>query len=433
MRKLTLLASSLAFIAAICSASAAEIALAPFYKNLAVISAADKPLGTVVAREPVETAVPNAEAWRIAYVTSDVRGQKTLSTGLVVVPKGAPPAGGRPIVAWAHGTTGTSQYCGPSQVLDPVQELNEYFLVGGTSWTDFGIPGVAHFIEKGYAVVATDYQGLGGGGRHQYGVANSNARDAINSVRAVGSLGLAGEGKKALIYGWSQGGGATIASASLKDYMAETGTAYDGVSYVGFVALAPDDLATTMPEDATSDDAAPKFMQKFTETFSDNVFDFAHLSMYAWGMTSAYPELKLTDLFSEEGAKALDEIYAKKCMHPGSDTINFTFGAGYKALLKPQPENAVAWAKALIESSVTPVAPVAPVIIYFGTADTVVPPVMGEIYQKQMCGRGGNVARVQLEGAQSHFTTPPVAQPLYVPWIDDRFAGKPLDNGCPAN
>lgn len=432
MRKLSLIASSLAFIATISTAHAAEIALAPFYKNLTSISP-DKPLGTVVAKEPVDTQVPNAEAWRIAYVTSDVRGQKTLATGLVVAPKGEAPAGGRPIIAWSHGTTGTAQYCGPSQVLDPVQELNEYFLVGGTSWTDFGIPAVEHFIEKGYAVVATDYQGLGGGGRHQYAVANSNARDAINSVRAIGSMGLAGEGKKALIYGWSQGGGTTLAAASLKDYIAETGTAYDGVSFVGFVALAPDDLATLVPEDATSADGAPKFMQKFAETFSDTVFNFAHFSMYTWGMTSAYPDLKLTDLFTEEGAKALDEIYSKKCMHPGSDTINFTFGESYKSLVKPAPDNALAWTKALIDSSVKQVPPVAPVIIYFGTADTVVPPVMGEIYHKNMCGMGGNVARVQLAGAQNHFTTPPVSQPLYVPWIDDRFSGKPAPDGCASN
>lgn len=432
MRKLTLLASSIALLATACTASAAEIALAPFYKTVAAIPA-DQPLGTVVAKEPVETDVPGAEAWRIAYVSSDVRGRKTLATGLVVAPKGEVPAGGRPIVAWAHGTTGTAQYCGPSQVLDPVQELNEYFLVGGTSWTDFGIPAIAHFIEKGYAVVATDYQGLGGGGRHQYGVANTNAHDAINSVRAIGSMGLAGEGKKALIYGWSQGGGTTIAAAGLKDYIDQTGTAYDGVSYVGFVALAPDDLAATVPADAATDQAAPKFMQTFSATFSDNVFNFAHFSMYTWGMTAAYPELKLTDLFTEEGAKALDEIYSKKCMHPGSDTINFTFGSSYKALVKPEPENALAWTKALLDSSVRPVPPVAPVMIYFGTADTVVPPVMGEIYQKEMCGLGGNVGRVQLEGAQNHFTTPPVSQPLYVPWIDDRFAGKLLDNGCPAN
>lgn len=433
MRKVTLLASFFSLLSGVCNAGAADVVLAPFYTALSSISL-DQPLGTVVAKEAVATSVPGAEAWRIAYVSSDLRDRKTLSTGLVIVPKGAPPAEGRPIVAWAHGTTGTAQNCGPSQVNDPAQELNEYFLVGGTSWTDFGVPGVTHFIEKGYAVVATDYQGLGGGGvKHQYAIGNSNARDAINSVRAIGSMGLAGEGKKAMIYGWSQGGGATLAAASLKDYIDGAGTAYDGVNFVGFVALAPDEINALMPPGASSDAVAPVVLQKLAAEFSDNVFNFAHFSMSMWAMAGTFPELKLTDIFTEEGAAALDEIYSKKCMHAGSDTIDFNYGATFKSLMKSQPENAVAWVKALIEGSVKAVAPVAPVIVFFGTKDTVMSPVMGAIYQKQMCGMGANVTRVQLPGEQNHFTTPPVAQPLFLPWIDDRFAGKPLDNGCPAN
>lgn len=432
MRALRLIVSSAALLAALSSAQAADVALPPFYEAAAALSP-DQPLGTVLAKEPVATKIPGAEAWRIAYVSSDLRDRKTISTGLVIVPTGPAPAGGRPIVSWAHGTTGTAQNCGPSQVQDPAQELNEYFMVGGTSWTDFGVPGVTHFIEKGYAVVATDYQGLGGGGKHQYAIGNTNGRDAINAVRAVGSMGLAGENKQALIYGWSQEGGATLAAASQKDYIAATGTAYDGVSFAGFVSLAPDEINALIPPGADSEAAAPKLLQEVGTQFSDNVFNFAHYTMFMWAMADTLPELKLTDIFTDEGAAALDTIYGKKCMHPGSDTINFNYGETYKSLVKPQPGNAVAWVKGLIEGSVKPEAPVAPVIIYYGTKDTVMPPVMGEIYQKQMCGKGANVTRVQLPGEQNHFTTPPVAQPLFTQWIDGRFAGKPVDNGCPAN
>ena len=60
------------------------------------------------------------------------------------------------------------------------------------------------------------------------------------------------------------------------------------------------------------------------------------------------------------------------------------------------------------------------------------PPVMGELYRAQMCKLGGNVARVELAGEQTHYTTPPVAEPLYVPWVKDRFAGKPAPDGCAA-
>ena len=47
-----------------------------------------------------------------------------------------------------------------------------------------------------------------------------------------------------------------------------------------------------------------------------------------------------------------------------------------------------------------------------------------------MCKLGGNMTRVQLPGNQSHFTTPGSAEPFYVKWIADRFAGISAPNGC---
>jgi len=70
-------------------------------------------------------------------------------------------------------------------------------------------------------------------------------------------------------------------------------------------------------------------------------------------------------------------------------------------------------------------------MIYFGDKDTTMPPIMGKIYQEQMCKLGGNVGRMQLPGEQNHFTTPGVAQPFFLAWMKDRVAGKPLANGCP--
>lgn len=55
---------------------------------------------------------------------------------------------------------------------------------------------------------------------------------------------------------------------------------------------------------------------------------------------------------------------------------------------------------------------------------------MGKLYQEQMCKLGANVGRTQLQGEQTHYTTPPVSEPLFVPWVEDRFAGKQVPNGC---
>lgn len=423
-------ASSLAIIlAATLPLRAAEVAVPPFYEGVATLKREGR-LGDVIARESVATAVPGAEAWRIAYVSSDVMERPTISTALVVAPTAAAPAGGRPILAWAHGTTGTAQNCGPSQVLDPAQDLNQYFIVGGTSWTDFGVPALTDFIAEGYVVVATDYQGLGGGGLHQYALAATQGRDVINSIRAAGSMGLSGDGRKAAVFGWSQGGGATLGAAGLVDYAAKPGSAFDGLDYVGFVALAPQDVAVMIPPGTLDEATAEGLLQSLAGTFSDNVFNFTHYAMSMWATAVAFPELDLADAFTAEGVNAFNAIFEKKCMHAAADTMNFTFGESFKSFALAKPENAVAWVDALVKGSVAPVKPLAPVIIYWGTKDTVVPPVMGELYRKQMCGIGGNVTRVQLPGEQTHFSTPGAAEPLFVPWLADRFAGKELADGC---
>ncbi|WP_294534820.1 alpha/beta fold hydrolase [uncultured Rhodoblastus sp.] len=403
-----------------------------FYENAAKIKP-DGELGQIVSEAEIATPVAGARAWRIAYVSSDVAGRKTLSTGLVVAPAGAPPAGGRPIMAWAHGTTGSAQNCGPSQVTNPAQDLNEYFLMDGDSWTDYGLPGLRALIDEGYVVVGTDYQGLGGGGRHQYAVAATQARDVIDSIRAVRSMKAAGAGGKAIVYGWSQGGGATLAAASLPDYIAKAGPASEPVEVVGFVGLAPFDLAGMAAGKALDPSAADKAMGGLAAGFSDNIFNFTHFAMAIWGTRAAFPELDLNDVFTDEGVRALDRVFSNKCMHAGADTLNYAYGAQFRSLLNPAVRNAEAWIRALVRGSVAPVKPVAPVVIYWGTKDTVVPPVMGKLYQEQMCKLGGNVERVQLPGEQTHFSTPGAAAPLFLPWVKDRFAGKPAANGCPAN
>jgi hypothetical protein len=228
-------------------------------------------LGQVIKKEQIRTSVSGAQAWRIAYISSDVSGRKTISTGLVMAPVGPAPTGGRPVMTWAHGTTGSAQNCGPSQVLDPAVPLNEYFLVGGNSWTDYGIPAVEEFIKEGYVLVATDYQGLGGGGKHQYSVAATNGMDTLNAARAAVSMSETNANKKTLVYGWSQGGGAVIALAGMPEYIKQTGTAADGLEMIGFVALAPQDISILGPAGKLDQAAAEKFIQGSQKMFLDNV------------------------------------------------------------------------------------------------------------------------------------------------------------------
>ncbi|WP_231970408.1 lipase family protein [Polynucleobacter necessarius] len=149
-----------------------------------------------------------------------------------------------------------------------------------------------------------------------------------------------------------------------------------------------------------------------------------------WGVRAGNPNLLYTDIFTKDGAKVLDEVIRNKCMHAVADTLNFNFGTQYKTLLNEQSTNSPAWTKAMVKGSVSPTKPVAPVVIYWGNKDVTNPPIMGKLYQQQMCQLGGNVNRSELPGDQSHFTTPGASKPLYLPWIKDRLTGKPAMNNC---
>ncbi len=259
-------------------------------------------------------------------------------------------------------------------MVNPAAPLNLYFLPNGNASTDYGVPAIETFIKAGYVVVATDYQGLGGGGKHQYTVAATNGRDAINAIRAAGDLKEVGAGKNALIYGWSQGGGTTIAAASSDDYINQTGTAFDGIELVGFVAMAPQDIAAAAPQGEITEATSAAMLRGLVSSFSSNVFDFTHFAQNMWATQSAFPEkLKLTDIFTEDGAKLVDEVMMNKCIHVASDTLNYAVGDKFSAMLKATPTNTKAWADAMLAGSVPNAKPVAPVIIYWGTKDTVVP------------------------------------------------------------
>ena len=406
-----------------------QVYLAPFYAATDRLDPNGKALGTVLASEPVVSTVPGSKAWRIAYVSSDTAGRRTVVTGLIAVPDGPAPAQGRPLVAWAHGTTGTARRCGPSQLPQPAQPLNQYLLPSGTSWNDFGLPAMHSFLKRGYVIVATDYQGLGGPGDHQYVAMTTNGRDVINSLRAARDFKPAAAGEKAVVYGWSQGGGATIGAAGLGDYM-KAGDAVAPVNILGFVAMAPPDFGVEIPAQVTTEAEAVKVLQGMNQQLDNNVFNFTHLAMFYWGLAAAQPGLSLTDVFTPQAASSINAIMRNKCVHELSASFSYSYGDTYKSMLKPVPSNALAWVAATKRMSPS-LNTMAPVVIYWGNNDTVVPPVMHKLYFEAACKQGSVLSRQELPGNNTHFTTPAASEPYYLSWVADRFAGKPVVNGCP--
>src|ERR1700683_5118355 len=62
--------------------------------------------GTLVRQEVIDGAPLGATTYRVLYRSTGLDDKPILVSGVVIVPHGDPPPGGRPIVAWAHPTTG---------------------------------------------------------------------------------------------------------------------------------------------------------------------------------------------------------------------------------------------------------------------------------------------------------------------------------------
>ncbi|MFK3818893.1 lipase family protein [Pseudomonas sp. NPDC089407] len=168
--------------------------------------------GKLLRSEPLEQALslPHAaSAQRILYTSLDGIDGKTpiVVSGALFIPKGKAPAGGWPVASWGHGTVGVADICAPSWA--------------GRSYRD--VQYLNRWLDEGYAIVATDYQGLGVPGGHPLLNNRMAAYGILDAAKAV-VAGVPGLADKVLIIGQSQGGaGAFAAGAYAATYAPKLG------------------------------------------------------------------------------------------------------------------------------------------------------------------------------------------------------------------
>ncbi|WLP92721.1 S9 family peptidase [Gordonia sp. NB41Y] len=201
----------------------------------------------MLAQVPLDESLslPKAgHAYRVLYATRDAHDRPAVSTGAVFLPRTPAPAGGYPVIAWAHGTTGLGDDCTPSAHtrgdVDPVY--------------------LDHWLDQGYAIVSTDYVGLGTPGIMDYLNGKVEANSVVHSVLAAHRMHLdAPLSRTWAIVGHSQGAGAALNAAHAATTLsAGSGLDYRGVVATGtpanieqVVALAPP-VPVSLPEALTS-------------------------------------------------------------------------------------------------------------------------------------------------------------------------------------
>lgn len=362
-------------------------AATPTSKSIVPPTVSGEP-GSLLSQERVDTSIKGARAWRVRYISRDINNITHEASGLVIAPEGK--GDSRPILTWCHGTTGLGDAACPSAQPDPARELITYFEPRATQQIDYGVPGLQGFIDDGWVVCATDYQGLGTPGMHQYTVNITNARDAVYLAHAARNLD-ADVGTALGCAGWSQGGGAAAAVAELDP------DDYGDLKLIGTVPMSPgvSKIALELPSSITNALSNP------------GVPPDSHLVMLLAGIQAANPtKLKLSEAFTPLGVEIIETAWNNQPVHHLNDTIARMFRLK-GAVLNPEPPNFGVWKAAIIASSAAAKKPVAPVLVCIDTFDggTVVPVSWQTGYINAVKALGGTVESREYP-RDDHFSLP---------------------------
>jgi pimeloyl-ACP methyl ester carboxylesterase len=357
-------------------ASAREIAGAP---------------GTLIRSEPMAFAPAGAQAYRVLYRSTGMHGEPIAVSGVIIVPPGPAPAEGRPIVAWAHPTTGVVPHCAPSLAIFVFQQM----------------AGLRQLIEQGAVVAATDYPGLGTPAPHPYLVGDSEARAVIDSVRAARSLPNVGSGNSFAVWGHSQGGQASLYTGLIaKTYAPE-------LNLVGVAAAAPaTSLVTLMGDD-------------FKTSGGKNL---TAMTLWSWARVYDAPIAKVVvpeamptvDRLADECIESIFDILARRRTEKPLEQ-NF--------LSVPNIATVEPWHSLAAHNTPGPLPSRMPLFLAQGTADEIVRPDVTRAYMQRQCKAGGKVSMMWVPGVGHGFVARDSADNA-VAWMMDRFAGKPAPSDC---
>ena len=356
--------------------------------------------GTLIWYRPTTVnlgpAAPAVNAWDVLYLSTDADGNPFPVTGTVIVPSAAySGSGARPVVDYAYGTQGLAQRCAPSLQL--------------SAGTEYDAAATLAALEKGYAVVATDYRGYTTGAKPTY-VDGPDEGDAVLDVdRAASQVPGAGVSlsAKTFVWGYSQGGGAASWAGELQPtYAPEINLA--GVAAGGVPA---DLLALTNFANGSVDSAF--VMYSILGLLNANSFISPGAILNAQGL--AYASTLENDCALQDiGPPNSDQDVDQYLNNPLSTLLgNPTFNQ-------------------LVTSNDVGSPPIpVPYFQYSGEYDQFVPLPQQFALKQQECAQG--VSDDYHLYDSDHLLTDPAAAPDVVAWIGNLIAGKPAPSTCNLN
>lgn len=346
--------------------------------------------GTLIRAEPMAPPAHAASAYRILYRSTGLKGEPIAVSGVVAIPA-AGEAGSRPLVIWAHPTTGVARRCAPSLMSDVFDRVH----------------GLGDLLVRGHVVAAPDYPGLGTDGVHPYLIGVSEGRAVLDAARAARALPDAGAGARFIPWGYSQGGHAALWAGNLaKAYAPE-------LKLVGIAAQAPPtELGTIIRADLSG--RPGKVLSAF--------------ALWSWSRLYGIPP----ETAVEERVELVLNNIAREC----SETFQQVLALGVdeapferEGFLATDVTVVQPW-RGLIESNTPGVTPAGvPVFIAQGGSDTIVQPLVTSLYRDELCSHKVLVRYVVETGAE-HTDVPERSWRAAVQWIEARFAGEAAPSDC---
>ena len=336
--------------------------------------------GELIRSEPIDQYnLPyELSALRILYHSRTTNGEDVAVSAVVLIPDGKPPAGGWPVIAWAHEFRGEARQCAPSLMKN---------LGAG--------PILAMYANLGYAVVATDYSGLGADSGKPVLDMQSNALDVIYSVPAARAA-VKEIGPKWIAVGPFQGGMAAVAVAESE---------VRDPNYLGSVA-------TSGVADAQ--EAYERFAQGSS---SSNRM----LLVLASTVKALYPEFQVSDMLKDTALPAYQRV-AQTC--GGETEPEFTNG-----MLKPGWEDN-RFVREFFSRNTPGQKPArGPLLVISGEADPAIPAEMTGRTVARMCRQGSRIlflkyADLDASGVMGASVADQIS------WIKARFAGYVAPGNC---
>lgn len=332
------------------------------------------------------------QAWQLMYRSTDHRGQPVAMVGTVLVPANAP-ASGRKLVAYNVAYDALTLRCAPS-----------YSFLRGTALEQVLMQSA---LRDGHVLVVPDYEGL----RSLWTVGANSGHGVLDGIRAAQAFAparLAGRATPVVITGYS---GGSLAAAWANELYPSYAPELDirGVAAGGV----PVDLGNV------------------ARKVDGKLFGGVYLAASA-ALARAYPEIPIDELLNDKGKAAMERA-GETCLGQfltgaPDPLLTFFFGRMSRYTTVPDLLQVPVVQRVIAENRMGQRRPGAPMYIYQGTADQLMPLADVDGLVARYCGQGLPVTYKRLFG--EHILTAVTGFGQAYAYLSDRLAGLPAPSNC---